>query len=674
MTPTEPGGTGTSSGSDEPRAAPTVLRPRTIGAMGPVDPVVTTGPPLEALADPTWQPGPRAALATAPVPALPPMKEEPEPEPPDPDIWTITPTGEVPVAAPTEPVAGPVAEPEPAAEALDPGPAVPARSATAGSSGTSGLLRSNLIVASGTAVSRLTGFARTFLILYLLYEGLSDAFTTANNTPNMIYELILGGILTASLVPLFTDDLERGDGQEATSAIISVALVTLVVVTLVGLVAGPAIILLLSTGSPASSRDAYLDAAIPLALIFAPQIFFYGLMAVWSAVLNARRRFLAAAWAPVLNNLIAIATLLYAGHLVRERLRSQDQLAGAGDNPIYSLQAALDQPRILWVLGIGSTLGIAVMALSLYPALRRSGFRLRFKVRMKHPAVQRALRLSAWTLGYVVANQIAVIVISILAEPSSGGTSRYTSAFQFFQLPHALLAVSIMVTFEPMLGRLDSRGDLTAFNDQLLLGFRLIGLLIIPAAVGYIALPTGLDSRTFEPSGVVGLALSLGGIIAAFSIGLPGFSTYLFALRGFYAKKNTKIPFFINCAENAINIVLAVIFVRLWGVVGLALAFAAAYSVSAVIAVVVLNRHSPGFDWRGLVRTWALLLVAAAIMGGFVYGVVSLLAPDSPLMLAVAVVAGISVGIITYFAAIYALKVPGISELMTRLPGLRRFA
>ena len=119
--------------------------------------------------------------------------------------------------------------------------------------GHSGLLRSNLIVASGTAVSRLTGFARTFLILYLLYEGLSDAFTTANNTPNMIYELILGGILTASLVPLFTDDLERGDGQEATSAIISVALVTLVVVTLVGLVAGPAIILLLSTGSPAES-------------------------------------------------------------------------------------------------------------------------------------------------------------------------------------------------------------------------------------------------------------------------------------------------------------------------------------------------------------------------------------------------------------------------------------
>ncbi|WP_421121996.1 polysaccharide biosynthesis C-terminal domain-containing protein [Aquihabitans daechungensis] len=138
--------------------------------------------------------------------------------------------------------------------------------------------------------------------------------------------------------------------------------------------------------------------------------------------------------------------------------------------------------------------------------------------------------------------------------------------------------------------------------------------------------------------------------------------------------KNTKIPFVINCGENVINIATAVVFVRWWGVVGLALSFSLAYTVSAVIAVVVLTRRSPGFDWGGLAKTWVKLLIAAGIMGGFVYGLVSYLAPSSAVMLLPTVAIGVVVGAITYFASIYALNVPGISELMARLPGLRRFA
>jgi putative peptidoglycan lipid II flippase len=541
--------------------------------------------------------------------------------------------------------------------AVDVPTAAPEPSAPTAAGG--GLLRANLLVASGTAVSRLTGLVRTSLIIVLLGKGLNDAYVNANNTPNMIYELILGGVLTASLVPLFTDDLEKGDGTDATSAIISFAVVALVIVTLLGFLAGPAIILLLSTGSAAATRHDYVRAGVPLALLFAPQIFFYGLMAVWSAALNARHRFLAAAWAPVLNNLIAIATLVGAAALVD------------GDP---TLADALADHRILWVLGLGTTAGIAVMALSLYPTVRRAGVRVRFRPQLKHPAVRRAIRLSGWTFGYVIANQIALIVIQILAKPSSGDPTRYQTAFQYFQLPHALLAVSIMVTFEPLLGRADARGDRRAFNDQLLLGFRLIGLLIIPAAVGYVALPKGLDSRTFVETGQVAKALGLGGIIAGFAVGLPGFSTYLYALRGFYAMKDTRTPFRINCLENAINIAAAVVFVRWWGVVGLALAFALAYTVAAIVAVGVLTRHSPGFDWRALARTWGLLVAAALIMGGFVYGVVWLMAPSSALMLLPALGVGIGVGAITYFAAIYALGVPGIAELLVRLPGLRRFA
>ncbi|HRW39751.1 MAG TPA: lipid II flippase MurJ, partial [Aquihabitans sp.] len=183
------------------------------------------------------------------------------------------------------------------------------------------------------------------------------------------------------------------------------------------------------------------------------------------------------------------------------------------------------------------------------------------------------------------------------------------------------------------------------------------------------------DARTFEVEGeLLTRAFSITGVVAAFAVGLPGFSTYLYALRGFYAKKNTKIPFAINCIENAINVALAIVFVRLWGVVGLALAFGLAYDLAAVIAVVSLSRHSPGFDWRGLTSTWLRLLLAGGLMGGFVYGVVTLLAPASAVALVPAIAAGIVVGAVVYFALIYVLGVPGISDLMARLPVVKRFA
>ena len=624
---------------------PRVVRPRTISALGAPEPIAPStpwlGPAAGGYSDLVWQP------PTGPVAAVDLLDEA------DPDIWVL----DDDEAAALGGTADAPAVDLPPGVHLNEDPAHEAAEAKAASG--KGLLRANLLVASGTAVSRLTGLVRTSLILVALVGGLNDAYNNANNTPNMIYELILGGVLTASLVPLFTDDMERGDGQDGTSAIISFALVALIIVSLLALIAGPALIHIFGIGAPDQNLDVYLDVGVPLSLLFAPQVFFYGLMAVWSAVLNSRHRFMAAAWAPVLNNIIAIGTLIVAARV-------------AGHYP--TLRDAAEDRRIIWILGVGTTLGIATMALSLYPAIRRSGVRLKFKVRLRHPAVQRAIRLSGWTFGYVIANLIAVTIIQVLAKPSTGDPTRYTVAYQYFQLPHALLAVSIMVTFEPLLGRADSRGDRAGFNSQLLLGFRLIALLIIPAAVGYVALPKGLDARTFTATGELGTALGLTGIIAAFALGLPGFSTYLYALRGFYAMKNTKIPFVINCGENVINIVTAFVFVRWWGVVGLALSFSVAYTVSAGIAVVILTRRSPGFDWGGLAQTWVKLILAAGIMGGFVYGIVSYLAPSSAAMLIPTVIAGIAVGGITYFASIYALRVPGISELMNRLPGLKRFA
>lgn len=619
--PQDPEG-GTASSATGPES---VLRPRTVAALGRPKPIPAAeahhradlAPPLESFEDPSWQP----STGRVPVVAAPGA---------DPDLWTLDDAH------------------------ADNGPARPEPSARRGAPQTDDrLVRNNLLVASGTAVSRLTGLVRTVLIAEFLSETLADTYLLANNTPNIIYELILGGVLTATLVPIFTEDIEKGDG-DATSAVISFTVMALAVLAVVTVALSPLLMALYSIGSPQAAQADVRSAGIRLAILFAPQVFFYGLMALWSAVLNARRRFFAAAWAPVLNNILVIGVLLAARRQV-------------GGTP--TVADVLDSTTLLAIIGAGTTLGIVVMALSLYPALRRSGMRLRFRVQGRHPAVRRALRLSAWTIGYVIANQVAGTVVNLLADPGTGGVKDYLTAFQFFQLPHGLLAVSIMVTFAPMLGRSAARADRPAFNAQLLLGFRLIGLLVIPAAVGYLALPTGLG-HTIDPDGegVVAQVLHYGTIVAAFAVGLPGFSTYLYALRGFYAMKDTRTPFLINCGENALNIVAALVFVRWWGIVGLALAYGLAYTVAAVVSVVLLARRSPGFDARGLAVSWVRLVLAAGIMGGVVYGSVVAVGPTGNVGVAFTVAGAIMLGAVTYVAAARAARVPGMEELMARLP------
>jgi putative peptidoglycan lipid II flippase len=208
------------------------------------------------------------------------------------------------------------------------------------------LVRNNLSVASGTLLSRVTGLARTVLLVVVVRKSLGDVYLLANNTPNIIYELILGGVLTATLVPIFTEDMERGD-DTATAAVVSTAIVALGVLTVLAALVAPLLIVLYGTNSASGvSHAQFLSVGIKLAVLFTPQVFFYGLMALWSAVLNARGRFFAAAWSPVLNNVLVIGVLIATWKL-------------------YSTPSIADGAHHLHLvvfLGLGTTAGIAVMA------------------------------------------------------------------------------------------------------------------------------------------------------------------------------------------------------------------------------------------------------------------------------------------------------------------------
>ncbi|TPW11965.1 MAG: hypothetical protein FD127_2922 [Acidimicrobiaceae bacterium] len=328
----------------------------------------------------------------------------------------------------------------------------------------SGLLRSNLVVAAGTALSRLTGLLRVAVFAIVVGQSaLADAYQSANQSPNAVYELLLGGVLSASLVPLFTRQAERRD-DDATSAVVTVCVLALTAVTALSVAA----------------------VGTALARIFLIQVFFYGVTAIATALLQARRRFFAAAWAPVLSNLVIVASLLMIPGTV------------GGREP--QLVEVLSNDRLRMTLALGATIGIAVMAAAMLPALRSADVSLEFRPEFRHPAVRQLISLSGWSLGYVVANQVSIVVILNLARPGSGSVNAYALAYVFFVLPHGLLAMSVVTTFTPEMARSVQQRDREAFISRCSSGVRLVALLTFPAAAGLFVLRRPLIGGWASPS------------------------------------------------------------------------------------------------------------------------------------------------------------------------------
>ncbi len=349
-------------------------------------------------------------------------------------------------------------------------------------------VRANFVVAAGTGLSRLTGFGRVAALAYALGQtSLTDTYNLANTMPNVVYELLLGGILTTTLVPVFVSHLDHDD-EEATDAVVSVAVVVLLALTVVAVLAAPLIVHLYTLRVPAVDQGAVRSEATTLARFFLPQIVFYGITSLGIALLNSRRRFAAAAFAPVLNNVIVIAALIALPHVVN------------GD---INLDTALGNHSITLLLGLSTTGGIIAMTAVVWIAVGHAGIHIRPRLLWRHPAVSEVARLSGWTVGYVIANQIALLVVSILALRGEGELSAYQAAFIFFQLPHGLLAVTLITTFAPELAEAASRGDQTGYKDRLSLGIRLIALVIAPAAIGYAVLARPLVSALIERGALV---------------------------------------------------------------------------------------------------------------------------------------------------------------------------
>jgi len=519
----------------------------------------------------------------------------------------------------------------------------------------------------GTALSRFTGFVRLAAMAYALgvtESRLADSFNVANTTPNMVYDLAIGGIISSVFIPVFVERMERQSREDAwhtARSVLTFSFLLLSVIALLAILFSRQIIDLYTAGVPAGQRAAERALASVFLKWFMPQIVFYGLWAgVATGLLNAHRKFAAPMFAPIVNNLIATATFL-AFFLVPG--------ARHGTIAITNTQRA--------ILSVGTTLGVVGMTVVLWPSLRRLGFRWRFTLDFHDPGFRRVGRLAGWAFVYAGINQLGLLVIIVLAGRVRGGYTAYQSAFIFFQLPYAIFAVSIMTALLPSLSSRWSAGDRDTFRAQLARGIRGTAFIVVPAAFGYIALAAPIVALLLQ-RGVMGEASTdlLAAVLQVFSIGLFSFCVFQLELRAFYAMQDTRTPALINLFAVGINTVADLIFVRSFKVEGLALGHATAYTFAAITAAVILRRRLGGLEGRRLGLALAQIGLGGALAGGVAYGVSrgvgALLGTTSHAAQLLQVVGGVGVGIAVFLGVAVAFRMPELSLVRQMVAERRR--
>lgn len=471
------------------------------------------------------------------------------------------------------------------------------------------LARETAVMSVGTALSRITGFLRTIVttaVLGITLTRLGDAYTVANTTPNVVYDLVLGGILSAVFVPVFVEALEtRGvrQARHSASVVMTFTVTVLLAVTLVVIAAGGPVIhayTLRSREGVAGLRTL----AVYLLAFFMPQIVFYGWGAVATGLLNAHRRFAAPMFAPILNNLVVIGTMaVYAvqseGHRVTpETITTPEKLT----------------------LAIGTTLGVVAMTVALWPSLRRTGFRWRPSFDVGDWALRRMARLAGWIVVYVLGTQAAYLVVTFLALKTQGGVIAYNTVYTFFQLPFAVFVVSIFTALLPSMSSRWTEADHDGYRALLSQGLRGMALVVVPSSLGYIALADPIIRLVLQHGQVTGADTGLlSHLLALFATGLVSFSAFQLFLRAFYAMQDTRTPALINLVASALNAGVNVLFFRYLGVEGLALGLTTSYTFATVAAAVVLRRRLGGLDGRRVLASFARICVAggAAALAAF---------------------------------------------------------
>ncbi|CAB4918888.1 unannotated protein [freshwater metagenome] len=543
-----------------------------------------------------------------------------------------------------------------------------------------GLLSSSAIMAAGTVASRVTGVMRDIAMTAALgFYLVSDAFSLGNTLPNIIYILVIGGALNAIFIPQLVRRMkDDADGGRAyADRLLTITFLALLLLSVAAVLLAPWIVDLYSTAQYGSDQR---ELATAFARLCLPQIFFYGAYALLSQVLNSRGKFGAPMFAPIVANIIAIATFVTF-------------IVIAGTTAAADGQLSSDQ---VLLLGLGTTIGVALQALVLVPVLWKAGYVWRPRFDWRGHGLGKAGTLAIWTLGLVVVNQAGYVVITRLATLANvsatdagtvaAGLTTYQKANLIFMLPQSVITISIVTAMLPSLSRIAHSGQMEQVGRDITSTMRLVASFIVPIGVILMVIGPGIAVLLFGYGAATpAQAALMGSIVSVFMVGLLPFSLWYVVLRGFYALEDTRTPFWISVAFNVATLVVAIpLFYSTTGgvqIAMLALGYVVGFWVAFVLSWFLLARKlrkrgagwkslSIGSTMRSLLRMVLAGTIALLIMAIVQFLLVNFLTGNSThFAVLINVIVVVAVGSCTYLLLARLLRITEVSESLALITG-----
>ncbi|ADH70236.1 integral membrane protein MviN [Nocardiopsis dassonvillei] len=529
------------------------------------------------------------------------------------------------------------------------------------------LARSSAIMALGTIVSRVTGFVRTIILAAAIgTQLLGDAYQTAGMVPYMVYDLLIGGLLASVFVPFLVKrrklDADGGDGVE--QRLVTLMLLVLFALTLVSVLVAEWFIRIYAGGF----SGAQYEVSVVLARYLVTQIFFIGASGLASAMLNARNRFGAPMWAPVLNNVVIIGVCVWFLNL-----------AGPGRTP----ETVTDGQLML--LGLGTALGQVVQAAVLVWALAAAGFRWRPRLDLRGSGLGEAAGAASWMMLYIVVAQVGALVSTNVATragalaadagfESGAGIAAYKFASMLFQLPYAVIAVSVITALLPRMSEHVAAGRKDQVRSDFSRGFRLSSVLIAPLSVAMIVFAIPFCVLIYaQGSTSAEDAAAIGRILMVFCVMLIPFTLFQLQMRVFYALGDTRTPALVSIPSEIAHATTAIGLLFLVEpqhvVVWLPVPYGLYYVVGSVIMWYMLHRRLNGLDGRRTAATLLRLHLAAAPSAAFGVAMIYLFRdlPGEVWPGLAAMAAGGAVGAVLFVVTAKLLKVTEVTSFLDLL-------
>jgi len=530
--------------------------------------------------------------------------------------------------------------------------------------------RASTVMAAGTIISRVLGFVNMFVLAMAIgsFGAAADTFAAANQLPNTIYVIVAGGVLNAVLVPQIVRASLHADGGRAyINKLLTLAIVVLLATTLLAVALAPVLVRITVSG--------FTPDELAMATVFAfwclPQIFFYGLYTVLGEILNARKVFGPFTWAPVFNNVVAIA-----GFAVFMLLFGADP--GGSRSPGAFSAGMID------TIGATATVGVACQALVLILFWRRAGLRYRPDFHWRGVGLREAGRMASWTFGMLIVTTLAGLVdsnVASTADPGDPSVNVLAKSWLIFMLPHSVVTVSVATAYFTRMSEAGAQNRIDDLKVDVSAAIRTVSLLIVLATAGLcvLALPFArVFTKTFYQTH------SMGWVIIATVSGLISFTLLFVVQRAFYALGDTRTPFYFTLVEGVIFAGLTLTCLLLPSpliAIGIALAQAIATTVQMALAWVLLHRRIGRFDGRrilaslcryaaGGIPAAAVGLVLLFLLGGLTEGGFGLATKAHAIL--VMIIVGVVMTVV-YFAVLVLMRVPELRGALAPLAArLRR--